>query len=84
MQINNIRHGHQRYDEFKPEKPYQVRPVVVKEFVKDGVAFIKTKCKRTFVADTFYKIFGRDEKGTLKNKFYKGENPCRLLELTTK
>lgn len=84
MQINIKRHGHQRYEEFKAEVPYTVRPQVSRTYTKHGTKYVETKDKRTFIADTFFKIFGHDIKNPLKSKFYKGENPCRLLELTTK
>lgn len=84
MQINTKRHGHQRYEEFKAEVPYTVRPNVAKVFTKQGITYVLTTCKRTFIADTFFKIFGDGTKKQLKGKFYKGENPCKFLELTTK
>lgn len=84
MQVNMKRHGNHRFEEFKAEVPYTTRPQVAKTYTKAGTRYVETTDKRTFIADTFFKIFGHDIKKTLKGKFYKGENPCRLLELTTR
>lgn len=81
MQINRVRQGHERWDEFKAEKPSHLRPHVKEVVTKDGIEYVETKCGRTFVAATFFKIFGTDIKDRIRSPRYKGRNPSRFLEL---
>lgn len=73
------------FTEIRAERPYQAKPVIKREYHKGTGAnrtrYYETVCGRSFVADTYDRIFVPAHAPKVKGRYFKGENPNgQLLE----